>query len=151
MTDGAPERLSGEARDDRVMDQERLDARLSRITRIPFRAKFHLRAPELAYVASRGPEIIAGQARELIGARLAPAYPSKDGRQTPWGGHPVFRAQHATATCCRKCLQINHGIPRGHELSERERTYILDVIRRWIEVECQAGSIPPPAPPPTLF
>jgi len=133
------------------MNQDPIDVRLSRIARSPFRARFHLRARELAYTESRGPEIIAEHARNLIDARLAPAHPSKDGRQTPWGGHPVFRAQHATATCCRKCLQLNHGIPQGHQLSEREREYLVTVIRRWIEVECQASPNPPPDPPPTLF
>lgn len=134
-----------------TIDQDRLDARLARIARIPFRAKFHLRPPELAYAASRGPETIARHTKELIDARLAPAHPQKDGRQTPWGGHPVFRAQHATATCCRKCLQINHEIIRGHELSEREREYVVHVICRWIELESQAGSTRAPPPPPTLF
>lgn len=133
------------------MDLTRLDERLARIARIPFRAKFHLRASESAYAASRGPATIARHAREFIDARLAPACPAKDGRQTPWGGHPVFRAQHATATCCRKCLENNHGIPRGHELSEGERAYVVDVLCRWIELEIRARSTPASPPPPTLF
>ncbi len=29
------------------------------------------------------------------------AEPRNDGKQTPFRGHPVFTAQHATATCCR--------------------------------------------------
>ncbi|WP_240529380.1 DUF4186 family protein [Streptomyces antioxidans] len=51
-------------------------------------------------------------ARELIDTRLAPAHQVKDGRQTPWGGHPIFRAQHATATCCRTCCRLTTGSPR---------------------------------------
>ncbi|MFF0970810.1 DUF4186 domain-containing protein [Streptomyces sp. NPDC003703] len=131
--------------------QGRLDASLARIARIPFRTKFHLRPPEREYVASRGMNAVRRHARELIDTRLAPAHPAKDGRQTPWGGHPVFRAQHATATCCRTCLHINHGIPKGHELSEREREYVVDLICRWIENECRANPRPLPDPPPTLF
>ncbi|GAA3760998.1 hypothetical protein GCM10023082_63900 [Streptomyces tremellae] len=134
-----------------AMDPDRLDASLARITRIPFRAKFHLRPPEREYVAFRGMDVVRRHARELIDARLAPARPVKDGRQTPWGGHPVFRAQHATATCCRTCLQINHGIPKGHELSERERQYVVDLICRWIENEARAGRGPRQDPPPALF
>jgi len=80
-------------------------------------------------------DVMRTHARDLIDARLAPAHPNKDGRQTPWGGHPVFRAQHATATCCRTCLQINHGIPKGHELTVRQRAYVVDVIVRWIEID----------------
>ncbi|MEU6081408.1 DUF4186 family protein [Streptomyces sp. NPDC047108] len=44
---------------------------------------------------------------------MAPAEPYKDGRQTPYRGHPVFVAQHATATCCRGCPQRCHHIPQG--------------------------------------
>ncbi|MEV8212517.1 DUF4186 domain-containing protein [Leifsonia sp. NPDC077715] len=125
------------------MDQDQLDARIARIGRIPFRAKFHLRPVEREYLASRGLPVIRQHARDFVDARLAPALPEKDGKQTPWGGHPVFRAQHATATCCRRtCLQINHGIPKGHELTPREREYVVDVITRWIELESGSGSSP---------
>ncbi|MFB8417955.1 DUF4186 domain-containing protein [Streptomyces albidoflavus] len=134
-----------------AMEQDRLDAVLARIARIPFRAKFHLRPPEREYVAVRGMNAVRRHARELIDARLAPAHPAKDGRQTPWGGHPVFRAQHATATCCRTCLQINHGITKGYELSERERRYVVDLICRWIENEARAVRGPRQDPPPALF
>jgi hypothetical protein len=47
----------------------------------------------------------------------------------------VFVAQHATATCCRGCLERNHQIPRGHELTAVERRYATDLIMRWIERE----------------
>jgi hypothetical protein len=57
-------------------------------------------------------------ARQLIAQRLAPAQPPHDGRQTPMRGHPVFIAQHATATCCRGCLAQWHGIKKGYALSE---------------------------------
>lgn len=134
------------------MKQNLLDHRLAQFSRIPFRAKFHLREPERAFVDARGMEVVRQHAVELIDARLAPARPLKDGSQTPWGGHPVFRAQHATATCCRTCLRINHGIAKGHELTATERSYVVDIICRWIEVD--HGSAPkgtrPPAPP-SLF
>jgi hypothetical protein len=47
----------------------------------------------------------------------------------------VFVAQHATATCCRTCLERWHEIPKGRELSKDEQTYVVDVICRWIERE----------------
>jgi hypothetical protein len=46
-----------------------------------------------------------------------------DGKQTPMRGHPVFIAQHATATCCRGCLEKWHAIPHGRALSEQEQRY----------------------------
>jgi hypothetical protein len=119
-----------------------LDARLDAIAQHPFRAKFHLRGKELAMVRQRGERTIRRHAAELIARRLAPAQPRKDGRQTPWRGHPVFVAQHATGTCCRSCLERFHGIGKGHALSEDERTRVVDVICRWIEREAAAASRP---------
>ena len=46
--------------------------------------------------------------------------------------HPVFVAQHATATCCRGCLEKWHAIPPGQELTAEEQAYVLDVLRRWL-------------------
>jgi hypothetical protein len=112
-----------------------IDERLDAIGRHPFRARFHLRGRERAMVQLRGMPAIREHARELIVRRVAPAQPHKDGRQTPWRGHPVFVAQHATATCCRTCLERWHGMPKGRELTGEELDYVVDVICRWIERE----------------
>jgi hypothetical protein len=112
-----------------------LDERLDRIGRQPFRAKFHLRGRDRGLAQLHGPERLRRHARELIGQRLAPAFPRNDGKQTPYRGHPVFVAQHATATCCRTCLERNHGIAKGRELTVDERKYVVDAICRWIERE----------------
>lgn len=117
-----------------------LDRRLDAIARHPFRAKFHLRGPELTKARLTGASTLRWHAYDLIGKRLAPAAPYKDGRQTPYRGHPVFVAQHATATCCRTCLRRLHGIPEGRELNRRERAYVVDVICRWIEREVAGPS-----------
>jgi hypothetical protein len=111
---------------------DELDERIDRIQRHPFRAKFRLRGRDRGLAQLRGPTTLRRHADELIAARLAPAEPRNDGKQTPYRGHPVFVAQHATATCCRPCLQRNHGIARGHELTGDERAYVVDVIVRWI-------------------
>jgi hypothetical protein len=112
-----------------------VDERIDRIGAHPFRAKFHLRGRDRALAQLRGADTIRRQARELIAARVAPAEPYKDGTQTPYRGHPVFVAQHATATCCRNCLARYHGIRKGHELTPDELDYVVDVICRWIERE----------------
>jgi len=116
-------------------DSNLIDRTIDRIARQPFRAKFHLRAREASFVQVRGMETVRLHARELISTRLAPAQPRNDGRQTPWGGHPVFRAQHATATCCRGCLARNHGIEAGRALTPAERAYVVEVICRWVQRE----------------
>jgi hypothetical protein len=121
-----------------------LDDKLDAIARHPFRAKFHLRGRDRATAQLRGPSTMRLHARDLIARRLAPAEPRNDGKQTPYRGHPVFVAQHATATCCRSCLEKSYQIPKGRELSRDEVGYVVDVICRWIEREV-AGVPAPPA------
>lgn len=116
-------------------DLDGLDARLEQIGKHHFRAKFHLRGRDRAVVDLRGLETVRKHAVDLIATRLAPADPRNDGRQTPYRGHPVFVAQHATATCCRTCLSRWHGIPAGQELDEAERAYVVEAICRWIARE----------------
>ena len=111
---------------------DELDTRLHRIGQHHFRAKFRLRGRDRAVVDLRGITTVRRHAQELIGRRLAPAQPRNDGRQTPYRGHPVFVAQHATATCCRTCLARWHDIPTGHTLNDTEQGYVVEAICRWI-------------------
>lgn len=89
------------------------------------------------YTAEKGMNTIRAHAADLIRKRLAPAEPLHDGKQTPMRGHPVFLAQHATATCCRNCLEKWHHIPKGKELTEEEQEYVVDVIMEWIRRQMQ--------------
>ena len=106
-----------------------------RLAAAPFRRKFRLRGRERAYLETWGLEAVMKHGREFIEKRLAPAAPPNDGRQTPWGNHPIFVAQHATATCCRSCLEKTHGIPKGAAFSADEMLYVLAVLRRWLSTE----------------
>ena len=101
---------------------------LARLGCSKFRGRFVIRGRELAYMRRLGPEKLRDHAHDLISKRLAPAEPANDGRQTPMKNHPVFVAQHATATCCRSCLLKWHGIPKGQELSDAEIGWIVDLI-----------------------
>ncbi|WP_280215376.1 DUF4186 domain-containing protein [Nocardia cyriacigeorgica] len=121
---------------------DELDTRLHRIGQHHFRAKFRLRGRDRAIVDLRGLTTVRKHARELIERRLAPAEPRNDGRQTPYRGHPVFVAQHATATCCRTCLERWHNIPAGRPLDAAEQEYVVEAICRWI-----VGQYAPDAPP----
>jgi Domain of unknown function (DUF4186) len=116
-----------------------IDATLSALAKQPFRARFHLRGREAATVELRGMEAVREHARELLAARVAPAAPRNDGKQTPYRGHPVFVAQHATATCCRNCLERWHGIAKDRALTGDELEYAVDVICRWIEADLAAS------------
>jgi hypothetical protein len=53
-------------------------------------------------------------------------------------GHPVFIAQHATATCCRGCLAKWHHIPQGEALNADQQRYIVTVIHHWLVLQMNA-------------
>jgi len=112
-----------------------LDELFSALRESAFRRRFHLAAVERDYVARHGLTAVLVQAEELIARRLAPAAPPNDGRQTPWRGHPVFVAQHATATCCRGCLAKWHDIPRGAELTDEQTAHVIATLGRWLRSE----------------
>ena len=104
----------------------------SRLAKSKFRSRFKLGTKEKQYLESKGLQIIEQHARDFIKERLAPAQPENDGKQTPMRNHPVFIAQHATGTCCRKCLQKWHGINMDRELTEQQVEYIISVIMYWL-------------------
>ncbi len=112
-----------------------LDPLFSRLSRSPFRARFRLGAKERQYRWDKGAQVIDQHAAEFIAKRLAPAFPRNDGKQTPMRGHPVFIAQHATATCCRGCLAKWHNIPQGESLSEEQQQYVVAVIHHWLVIQ----------------
>jgi hypothetical protein len=75
--------------------------------------------------------------REAVRIRLerylAPAEPMRDGRQTPFTGSSIFYAQHATACCCRTCLEYWHNIPKGRALTEQELQYCEALIDLFLQ------------------
>jgi predicted Fe-S protein YdhL (DUF1289 family) len=105
-----------------------------------FRSRFRLRGRELEYLRSKGLAKVLEHAADFIEKRLAPAEPANDGRQTPMRNHPVFVAQHATATCCRGCLRKWHDIPKGRELSADEKRHVLAAIERWLMEQERAAN-----------
>ena len=122
-----------------------LDELFAALVQSKFRSRFKLRGRELKMLRDKGLDAIMQHAANLIGKRLAPANILNDGKQTPWRNHPVFVAQHATATCCRGCLEKWHHIARGHALSAEESAHVLAVIRRWLESQASFH------PEPTLY
>ena len=97
-----------------------------------FRRRIKLHKKENEYLNQKGLETVLKHAAEFIEKRLAPAEPANDGKQTPWRNHPAFVAQHATATCCRGCLEKWHDIPKGRELNVSEKQHIVEIIKRWL-------------------
>ena len=99
-----------------------------RLAQSPFRSQFHLTDKDRAYIAQKTMPVIAEHAADFIAKRLAPADIPNDGKQTPMRGHPVFIAQHATATCCRGCIEKWHKIPKGTELSQNQQEYLGSLL-----------------------
>ncbi|HEY8118487.1 MAG TPA: DUF4186 domain-containing protein [Methylophilaceae bacterium] len=118
-----------------------LDELFQALEKSSFRSSFRLNRKEQEYLRSKGLSLILEHARDFVTGRLAPAVISNDGKQTPFHGHPVFVAQHATACCCRGCLQKWHRIPAGRILTQDEQDYILDVLQHWFKLKV----------PPSLF
>src|SRR5215216_379397 len=112
-----------------MRDMKELFARLKQSS---FRRSVRLPRKEIDYLNNRGMDIVLLHAADFIEKRLAPAHPLNDGKQTPLRNHPVFVAQHATATCCRGCLEKWHAIEKGRQLESEEKKYIIEVIRTWL-------------------
>ena len=108
---------------------------LERLSHSEFRSKFSLSARDLDYTLEKGPQIIDRHAHELLRKRVGDAFPAKDGKQTPWRGHPVFTAQHATATCCRGCIEKWHHVPKGRELTDAEIDRFSALVMAWVARE----------------
>jgi hypothetical protein len=113
----------------------KLDDVFAALSRSPFRQRMKLGPSESEYLKSKGLPLVVEHAEDLIAKRLAPAAPLNDGKQTPFKGHPVFIAQHATATCCRGCLEKWHQIPRGRELSREEQGHVVAALERWLRAQ----------------
>lgn len=108
---------------------------LDNLSKSKFRSSFHLNKKMKEYILEKGIDKIEEHAYDFINKRLKPAFIENDGKQTPMRGHPVFIGQHATATCCRSCLEKWHHIPKGTELRDEEVDNIVKLIVKWIKNE----------------
>ena len=106
---------------------------LEKLSKSKFRSGFNLSEEDRAYIREKGVETVKIHAQEFIRKRLAPAVIPNDGRQTPTKGHPVFKAQHACACCCRGCLEKWYKVPQKTELTEVQQQKIVNLLMVWIE------------------
>lgn len=91
------------------------------------------------------------QLHAALGRRLRQAISikgSRDGRQTPWNKNPICYAQHATACCCRRCIEYWHGIPPDRPLTVDELSYfeqlcILYLKERLPDLPDEGMYVPP--------
>lgn len=114
-----------------------IEQAFEKLSKSKFRRKFQLKEADFQYIERTGMETVRRHAVEFVKERLSPAYPKNDGKQTPMKGHPVFVAQHATACCCRGCLNKWYGVRIGQPLSEMQQQKIVNLLIAWIEKQLE--------------
>ena len=112
---------------------------LDKLSRSAFRSSFHLTKKDRAYLEAKGMDVMRAHAADFVRQKLAPAEPANDGRQTPMSGHPVFKAMHATACCCRGCLNKWYKVPLHRELTASEQERIVGLLMAWLERQVEAS------------
>ena len=117
-----------------LLSKSILDYHLFKLKKSKFRNSFSLSVKDQNYLKTHGISEIIDHAHRFIVERLSSAYPDNDGKQTPFKNHPVFVAQHATATCCRKCMNKWYNIPKGVELTPEQINFAVDLIIHWIQL-----------------
>lgn len=132
-------------------DESQIDDALNRLARSTFRHRQRLSQADAAEARCRGRATIRRHAEEILRDRLAPAEPANDGKQTPFRGHAVFTAQHATATCCRSCLAKWHGIEKGRAMRDDEIAFAVALILAWIDRQLDSRWQAPDRPSLALF
>ena len=110
-----------------------IEQALEKLANSKFRSSFKLTRKEVLYIDEKGIDVIRMHAADFVRNRLAPANPVNDGKQTPMHGHPVFKAMHATACCCRGCMQKWYKVSPNRELTEDEQGRIVNLLMAWIE------------------
>ncbi len=112
--------------------EKKITYQLELLSKSKFRSSFHLKQKDKDYIKKKGLIEIQNHAIKFVVERLASSQSKDDGKQTPMKGHPVFIAQHATATCCRGCLYKWHHISKDKQLDKQEIKYIVLLIMNWI-------------------
>ena len=120
------------------MNDRFITEKLNSLKKSKFRSSFHLKIKDKQYVYEKGIDTIEKHAYDFIMKRLSLKVINNDGKQTPTRGHPVFIAQHATATCCRHCFEKWHKVSPNIQLSPEQQKYAVDLIMAWIEKQMRA-------------
>lgn len=110
-----------------------IDEALNKLEHSKFRSSFHLTKKEREYLKEKGMDVMESHARDFVRTKLSAADPVNDGKQTPMKGHPVFKAMHATACCCRGCMNKWYKVPLHQELSETQQEKIVHLLMAWIK------------------
>ena len=116
-------------------EKQWINNKLNSLEKSKFRSSFHLNKKMIEYIDIKGLELVESHCNDFIAKNLKNYNKEKDGKQTPTKNHPVFVAQHATATCCRGCIEKWYHIPKEKVLQENEIKCIKAMIMEWIKKE----------------
>jgi len=87
------------------------------------------------YARRKGLANLKTAVRSRIRSSISTPNNPYDGRQTPMegSGNPIHYAQHATACCCRKCVEYWHDIPQTRPLTTDEIEYLSELAILFLE------------------
>lgn len=112
-----------------------IEEALFKLGKSKFRSRFHLDAADREYIRKVGMDKLRLHAADFVRTKLAPAEPENDGKQTPMRGHPVFKAMHGCAMCCRSCLNKWYQVALHRELTAAQQEKIVNFLLAWVEKE----------------
>jgi uncharacterized protein DUF4186 len=81
----------------------------------------------------KGRAALLGSVANRIAKSVGVENPYRDGQQTPFQGNVIYYAQHATASCCRTCIEYWHGIEKGRPLTSDEQDYLIQLVTLYID------------------
>lgn len=95
----------------------------------------------------KGRNLLEIAAEKRIRTSVGSAEPIRDGQQTPMSGNILYYAQHATACCCRTCIEYWHAVPKGRELTNNEARYFTELVMHFVRERMpQLGAEPQKIP-----
>lgn len=98
---------------------------------------WHVEIDEKAtnYARRKGTVNLQLAVRSRIKSSISAPNNPYDGRQTPMegSGNPIHYAQHATASCCRKCVEYWHDIPLTRTLTDEEVDYLSSLAMLFLK------------------
>jgi hypothetical protein len=72
------------------------------------------------------------QIEHAVGRISHPREGQQTARETNPHANAIHYAQHATASCCRRCVEEWHGIPRDRELRAEEIDYLTELAMLYL-------------------
>ena len=116
-----------------------IEEALDKLRASKFRGRFKLTAADFEYINRVGTGTIERHAADFVRERLSDAEPKNDDKQTPMRGHPVFKAMHATAMCCRGCMEKWWRVKKGVQLTALQQQKGVNLIMAWIKMQMEGG------------